>query len=165
MATLRSFFTSRRTSRRARSDSTAPSQLQTAPLELNSQAELTSHRKEPPLDTTDQLFPDPPLDEAQQGEYEYPVGDFRNATNDEVNDVKCDVMVNHLHAQQEERLWTTGEDGEGVILKKSRGDYTCAPVDLVDERSGLFHAVTSLNVKVTFPHSQWLLSNTEPRLP
>lgn len=79
----------------------------------------------------------------------YPVGDFRNATAEEINDIKCDVMVNWLHSQQEEKLWVAGEEGEGVVLKKSRGEYTCAPFDLATEMGGLYQAVRTLNVKVS----------------
>jgi hypothetical protein len=78
----------------------------------------------------------------------YPQGDFRNATMEEINDIKCEVMVNWLHSQQEERLWTSGEEEEGVVLKKSRGMYTCTPADLAGERGGIFQAVQALNVKV-----------------
>jgi len=78
----------------------------------------------------------------------YPAGDFRNHTIEGINDIKCDVMVNWLHSQQEEKLWTAGEYEEGVVLKKSRGTYTCAPADLSDEQDGLFHAVQELNVRV-----------------
>jgi hypothetical protein len=78
----------------------------------------------------------------------YPVGDFRNSTIEEINDIKCEVMVNWLHSQQEEKLWTSGEEEEGVVLKKSRGMYTCSPADLADEQAGFFQAVQTLNVKV-----------------
>lgn len=78
----------------------------------------------------------------------YPAGDFRNSTMEEINDIKCEVMVNWLHSQQEEKLWTSGEEEEGVVLKKSRGMYTCSPADLADEQAGFFQAVQTLNVKV-----------------
>jgi hypothetical protein len=78
----------------------------------------------------------------------YPVGDFRNSPMEEINDIKCEVMVNWLHSQQEEKLWTSGEEEEGVVLKKSRGMYTCSPADLADEQAGFFQAVQTLNVKV-----------------
>ena len=78
----------------------------------------------------------------------YPVGDFRNAAMEEINEIKCDVMVNWLHSQQEEKLWTTGEPEEGVVLKMSRGKYTCSPYDLADEPVGFFKAVETLNVRV-----------------
>jgi hypothetical protein len=60
-------------------------------------------------------------------------------------------MVNWLHSQQEEKLWTTGEEEEGVMLKKSRGEYTCSPADLAEEADGFFAAVHGLNVKVIIP--------------
>lgn len=78
----------------------------------------------------------------------YPVGDFRNSTTEEINDIKCEVMVNWLHSQQEERLWTSGEGEEGVVLKKSRGMYTCSPADLAEEQAGFFQAIQALHVKV-----------------
>ena len=78
----------------------------------------------------------------------YPVGDFRNSTIEEVNEIKCEVMVNWLHSQQEERLWTSGEEEEGVMLKKSRGKYTCAPADLMETTGGFFSAIQALNFRV-----------------
>ncbi len=54
-------------------------------------------------------------------------------------------------------MWTQGDDDEGVVLKKSRRAYTCAPVDLVDEEAGFFDAVQALNVKVRRPMRQSLL--------
>ena len=47
--------------------------------------------------------------------------------------LKCDVMVNWLHHQQEERRWTRGGPGEGVVLKRARGAYVCAPEALAAE--------------------------------
>ncbi|KAK8210886.1 glycosyl transferase family group 2-domain-containing protein [Phyllosticta capitalensis] len=64
-----------------------------------------------------------------------------------MNDIKCDVMVNWLHSQQEEKLWCTGEPEEGVVLKKSRGEYACCPSDLADEENGFLSAVQELNVR------------------
>ncbi|KAF1982641.1 hypothetical protein K402DRAFT_339995 [Aulographum hederae CBS 113979] len=97
----------------------------------------------------------------------YPAGDFRNQTMEEINDIKCDVMVNWLHSQQEEKLWTTGEYEEGVALKKSRGHYTCAPADLADEPDGFFAAIQALNVRVAMTVNTRVIrillhSNTQP---
>jgi hypothetical protein len=78
----------------------------------------------------------------------YPIGDFRNQSVDGINDIKCEVMVSWLYSQQEEKLWNSGEPEEGVMLKKSRGEYTCSPADLADEPNGFFAAVQALNVKV-----------------
>jgi hypothetical protein len=80
--------------------------------------------------------------------------------------LKCDVMVNWLHHQQEERRWTRGGPGEGVVLKRSRGAYVCAPEGLAAEDEdvdgwagegdawdgrGFLAAVRGLNVRVRPP--------------
>ncbi len=79
---------------------------------------------------------------------QYPQGDFRNSAFEEVLDIKSDVMVNFLHQQQMERLWTSHVPSEGVVLKKSRGNYTCSPDILRREIGGLFDQVVTMNVKV-----------------
>lgn len=78
----------------------------------------------------------------------YP-NDQRKSQMDELNDIKCDVMVNWLYHQQMEALWTAGGQDEGVILKKSKGQYTCCPADIVDEPFGFFKAIQTLNVRVS----------------
>ncbi|KAI9699641.1 MAG: hypothetical protein M1836_002675 [Candelina mexicana] len=77
----------------------------------------------------------------------YPTGDFRNSAVDDIADIKADVMVNWLYQQQMERLWTSGERGEGIVLKKKRADYTCCPRELAQDYAGLFDAVLKLNVR------------------
>lgn len=74
--------------------------------------------------------------------------EFRNSQHEEINEIKCDVMVNWLYQQQMERLWTAGGVDEGVVLKKSRGAYTCCPADITEEPYGFFKAVETLNVRV-----------------
>ncbi|KAK3112694.1 hypothetical protein LTR53_010749 [Teratosphaeriaceae sp. CCFEE 6253] len=76
----------------------------------------------------------------------YPSGDFRNSDLN-INELKCDVMVNWLYQQQMERLWTAGGHDEGVMLKKSRAAYTCCPSDLVEEPFGFYKSVADLNVR------------------
>ena len=83
----------------------------------------------------------------------YPVGDFRNSQADEINEIKCDVMVNWLYQQQMERLWTAGGRDEGVVLKKGRSTYACCPADIVDEPYGFFKAIETLNVRVSCIHT------------
>jgi hypothetical protein len=76
-------------------------------------------------------------------------GESRASTADFINDMKCEVIVNQLHQKQQEKLWSLGVDpGEGVVLKKSRGLYTCAPTSLTADGSGFFEAIQALNVKV-----------------
>ena len=79
----------------------------------------------------------------------YPTGDFRNSTLDEINDIKCDVMVNWMHQQQLEKMWSAGSINEGVILKKSRGEFTCCPPDLASVPGDLFDNIKTLNVRVS----------------
>ncbi|ORY08369.1 glycosyl transferase family group 2-domain-containing protein [Clohesyomyces aquaticus] len=57
-------------------------------------------------------------------------------------------MVNWLHTKQEERLWTTGEPGEGVVLKKGKGCFVSCPNTLLRDGSGLVQKIAELNVRV-----------------
>ncbi|KAF2020282.1 hypothetical protein BU24DRAFT_366132 [Aaosphaeria arxii CBS 175.79] len=58
-------------------------------------------------------------------------------------------MVNWLHSKQEERIWTTGHPGEGVVLKQTKGRYVCCPSELQDDDSQFYQSVSSLNVRIT----------------
>ncbi|KAF2475545.1 uncharacterized protein BDR25DRAFT_279672 [Lindgomyces ingoldianus] len=57
-------------------------------------------------------------------------------------------MVNWLHSKQEERIWTTGDPGEGVVLKKSKGRYVCCPSELQYDDTQFYQKVAELNVRV-----------------
>jgi hypothetical protein len=63
-------------------------------------------------------------------------------------DVKCEVMAEWLHSKQEEKIWTSGEPGEGVLVKKEKGSYAYSPSHLIEDGSGLYQAVTQLNARV-----------------
>ncbi|CAI6342568.1 unnamed protein product [Periconia digitata] len=63
-------------------------------------------------------------------------------------DLKSEVLVNWLHLQQEERLWTTGGPNEGVFLKKSKGSFVCCPAQLQPESSALYQALGQLGARV-----------------
>jgi hypothetical protein len=78
----------------------------------------------------------------------YPAGDFRNSSMPDINDMKSEIMCNYLHQQQLKKMWSNGGREEGVLLKKSRGEYTSCPPDLQLLRNGLFDAVKRLNVRV-----------------
>jgi hypothetical protein len=80
-------------------------------------------------------------------------GELRTPTLSDINEIKCDVMVNWLYQQQTERLWTAGGRDEGVVLKIARNSHACCPSDLSDEQYGFFNAVQALNVKVNTAHS------------
>lgn len=74
---------------------------------------------------------------------------YRNSGMDQLSEIKCDIMVNWLHSQQEEKLWCAGEFEEGVVLKKARGQYACCPAELAEEPHGFLKAVEALNVRVS----------------
>ncbi|EXJ65575.1 hypothetical protein A1O7_01916 [Cladophialophora yegresii CBS 114405] len=63
-------------------------------------------------------------------------------------DIKHEVMVNHLYQQQCSRLWVSDGSGEieGVLLRKSRGQYLSCPHEL--RSSQLAQACAELNVQV-----------------
>lgn len=63
-------------------------------------------------------------------------------------DVKCEVMAQWLHSKQEEKIWTSGEPGQGVLVKKSKGSYAFSPAELLEDGSGMYQAVSALNVRV-----------------
>lgn len=77
-------------------------------------------------------------------------------------DVKCEVMAQWLHSKQEEKIWTSGEPGEGVLVKKQKGSYAYSPAGLIEDGSGLYEAVNQLNARVSqVPHPThwaWLLT-------
>jgi hypothetical protein len=79
----------------------------------------------------------------------YPLGDFRNGTQDSQRDVAAEIMASHLANIQEEKIWIIGDDDdEGVVLKKTKGNYTCTPSQLAERPGGLFDAVRAMNVRV-----------------
>lgn len=79
----------------------------------------------------------------------YPEGDFRNGPRESVMSVKADVVVSWLHQQQMEKLWAVGAPGEGVVLKKTKDDFTCCPPSLRTDPSGIFDYITAMNVRVS----------------
>lgn len=64
-------------------------------------------------------------------------------------DVKCEVMAQWLHSKQEEKVWTSGEPGEGVLVKKQKGSYAYCPSELIEDGNGLYEAVAALNIRVS----------------
>ena len=79
----------------------------------------------------------------------YPPGDFRNNALAKIVDMKIEMMCNWLFQQQLEKMWSSGRDDEGVILKKSRGDYIACPKDLQAKENGIAEAVSKMNVRVS----------------
>lgn len=78
----------------------------------------------------------------------YPVGDFRNSSLPDINQMKTEIMCIYLHQQQLKKMWSNGGQGEGVLLKRSRNEYHCCPPDLQLHRGGIYDAVKGLSVRV-----------------
>jgi hypothetical protein len=78
----------------------------------------------------------------------FPAGDHRNHDFDALNEVRSDMMVNWLYEQQLRKQYATGEDPfEGVVLKKSRGNFTCCPPHMAALPDSLFAMVREMNVR------------------
>jgi hypothetical protein len=77
----------------------------------------------------------------------YPESDIPDPS-DGLSNLKSDVIVNWIHSKQEEKIWTTGQPGEGVVLKKAKGHYVCCPSSLRDDGSQFAQMVAHLNVCV-----------------
>ena len=61
---------------------------------------------------------------------------------------KCNIMVKFLRQRQLEKLWSNSDIEEGVVLKRAKNDFVCAPSELLFAQAGLFEQVKRLNVKV-----------------
>lgn len=101
--------------------------------------------REPPILTLDQ----------------YPRGDFRNSSRENVRDIQSTIMVNWLRQMQMEKLWSVGSPGEGVILKKDRDSFVCCPETLKDHSPVFYHQVVGMNVRVcsNFPSAHMNSAN------
>lgn len=78
--------------------------------------------------------------------YQYPLGDVEP---DALLQLKSEMMVEYVWTQQRQKMWSVGRPGEGVVLKKARGEYVCAPQLLASRPNGLFEAVRAMNVRVS----------------
>jgi len=65
-----------------------------------------------------------------------------------LDDIKHEIMINHIYQQQCSHLWVSdgGGECEGVLLRKSRGNYLACPQSLVN--STLARVCAQLNVQV-----------------
>ncbi|KAB5554547.1 glycosyl transferase family group 2-domain-containing protein [Coniochaeta sp. 2T2.1] len=63
-------------------------------------------------------------------------------------DAKNDMMVKWLYEQQLRKQYVNAHNvREGVVLKKARGDFTCAPEQMAAVPDSLYHMVTQMNVR------------------
>jgi hypothetical protein len=77
----------------------------------------------------------------------YAEGGVRQFPND--LEMRCEVTANWLRLRQEEKIWTTGLPGEGVVLKQAKGHYICCPRDLQHDKSKFYEMAAKLNVRVS----------------
>ena len=77
-------------------------------------------------------------------------GKSTRSTKTVFEDIKHEIMVNHLYQQQCSRLWVSDGSGEieGVLLRKSRGRYLSCPQEL--RYSQFAKACAELNVQVRY---------------
>lgn len=79
---------------------------------------------------------------------EFPKSDaHRNGVDGSLAEIKADVMVNWLHHQQLQNMWSRRLPGEGVVLKKSRNNFSCAP-DSLSMQSNFYDMIVAMNVRV-----------------
>jgi hypothetical protein len=64
---------------------------------------------------------------------------------------RCEILSRWLYEKQIERMWSTKGPGEGVFVKISKGNYTCVPLELVEDGSRLFEAILQMNIRVSEP--------------
>ena len=79
----------------------------------------------------------------------------KRSTKTVFEDIKHEIMVNHLYQQQCSRLWVSNDSGEieGILLRKSRGCYLSCPQEL--RTSQFAQACAELNIKVSYAPATW----------
>lgn len=76
------------------------------------------------------------------------MGDYRNSDADTLSEIRNDMMVNWLYEQQLRKQYSSGMDpSEGVVLKKSRGNFTCCPPQMAAIPDSIFAMVSQMNVR------------------
>jgi len=91
-------------------------------------------------------------------------GDGSDSGETEIRTIKAQLMAHWLQTKQEERVWTTKESGEGAFMKLSKGKYACAPDHVENDGSGLYQAITKLNVRVCRIESHFVYTMSIDRL-
>jgi hypothetical protein len=69
-----------------------------------------------------------------------------------IEDIKHEMMVNYLFHQQCSRLWIADGKGEleGVLLRKTRGNYNACPANLANSPFAYYCAQMNVQVKCMF---------------
>ncbi|KAL5606605.1 hypothetical protein BROUX41_003003 [Berkeleyomyces rouxiae] len=66
-----------------------------------------------------------------------------------IADVKADITVTHLYQNQLRMMYASDSDsafGEGVVLKKARGQYVCQPPSMAQIPGGFYEQIMAMNV-------------------
>jgi hypothetical protein len=66
------------------------------------------------------------------------------------NMVRNAIMINFLRQQQLKKLWSDRSLAEGIVLKRSKGNFICQPEELSSLTDGFYDQVKRLNVKVCY---------------
>ena len=66
-----------------------------------------------------------------------------------MSSIKSDLMLTWLHEQQCSNNWIQHGPGQGIVLKRYRGEYLCLPKALEHDESRLFEIVKAMNVAVS----------------
>lgn len=78
----------------------------------------------------------------------FPAGDARNQDAETLTSIRSAMMVNFLYEQQQrQRYATPAHPWEGVVLKISRGRFTCCPPQMTSIPDSLFDMVVQMNVR------------------
>ena len=117
----------------------------------------------PPEAYTAQTSPSTSLSSTQVDSCEYSlysstafsVNTFGSDISEATRDIRCDILAKWLHARQIEKMWTGGSPGEGVFVKKSRGNYAYAPPTLCLDGADICHGIMQLNVRVCGTSRNW----------
>ncbi|KAL6705005.1 hypothetical protein ACN47E_007408 [Coniothyrium glycines] len=80
-------------------------------------------------------------------QYPFLHGATSSAGSDTIRDVKCDILANWLHTKQEEKCWSMNNPGEGIMVKKSKGNYACVPQELMNDGTRLYPSIVEMNVR------------------
>jgi len=65
-------------------------------------------------------------------------------------DLRYDALANYLYQKQVERTWISSPGiDQGVVIRKSRDEYACCPLNLGARPDGFAAATKALNVRVS----------------
>lgn len=83
-----------------------------------------------------------------QTEHAFDTGSIGSSQSSFMEEIKHEIMVNYLYQRQCSHLWVSDGNGEreGILLRKSRGQYLACPPNLVD--STLAEACREMNLPV-----------------